>query len=111
MENEIQEDDQNVLKIDISSLKLNISQIKITKQQFKNKEISNKLQNKVDLIPGEYEGGIKLWEGSVDLTKFLPMYLMKNNSLNFKDLKVLELGCGHGFPGLLFLEKSSILKP
>lgn len=60
-----------------------------------------------DLVKGKYEGGAKLWECAVDLTRFL----LENDSsaardadagffLRLKDARVLELGCGHGLPGL-----------
>ena len=51
--------------------------------------------DKSDLVPGVYEGGFKVWEGSVDLVN----YLVKEK-INLKGLKVIELGCGHAFPGM-----------
>ncbi|XP_013398729.1 histidine protein methyltransferase 1 homolog isoform X2 [Lingula anatina] len=48
-----------------------------------------------DLIPHVYEGGLKVWECSVDLTHYL-----SGLKLAFRGLKVLELGCGAGLPGL-----------
>mmetsp|Transcript_29020 Transcript_29020/g.64017 ORF Transcript_29020/g.64017 Transcript_29020/m.64017 type:complete len:307 (-) Transcript_29020:2360-3280(-) len=64
-----------------------------------------------DLIPGVYEGGFKLWEGSVDLCKFLlNKYQLKGSTFKGTDVenelqgkRVLELGCGHGLPGMLAL--------
>lgn len=47
-----------------------------------------------DLVNGEYEGGYKIWECSLDLVD----YLYKSNIE--ANLDVLELGCGHGFPGI-----------
>ena len=58
-----------------------------------------------DLIPGKYEGGYKLWECSNDLVKYL---LQKESATKLSDstnnLIVLELGCGHGFPGITALK-------
>lgn len=51
-----------------------------------------------DLIPGKYEGGFKLWECAIDLAAFL-----HRQQEDFPSLKVLELGCGHGLPGLVAL--------
>ncbi|KAL4539930.1 hypothetical protein Ndes2437B_g01729 [Nannochloris sp. 'desiccata'] len=52
-----------------------------------------------DLIPGKYEGGFKLWEGGIDLARYLV------DTVFFKpcsaSLRVLELGCGHGIPGIV----------
>ncbi|GMY32102.1 histidine protein methyltransferase 1 homolog isoform X1 [Fagus crenata] len=52
-----------------------------------------------DLVPGKYEGGLKLWEGSLDLVKALYTEF-KNGNLSFRGKRVLELGCGHGLPGI-----------
>ncbi|XP_031097242.1 histidine protein methyltransferase 1 homolog isoform X1 [Ipomoea triloba] len=52
-----------------------------------------------DLVPGKYEGGLKLWEGSLDLIKTLNSE-MKEKKLSFTGKRVLELGCGHGLPGI-----------
>ncbi|CAH1447592.1 unnamed protein product [Lactuca virosa] len=52
-----------------------------------------------DLVPGKYEGGLKLWEGSLDLIKTLRLE-MECGNLSLVGKKVLELGCGHGLPGI-----------
>ncbi|KAH7521612.1 uncharacterized protein LOC107406370 isoform X1 [Ziziphus jujuba] len=52
-----------------------------------------------DLVPGKYEGGLKLWEGSLDLVKALRSEVV-NGNLALKGKRVLELGCGHGLPGI-----------
>lgn len=52
-----------------------------------------------DLVPGKYEGGLKLWEGSLDLVQALRSEV-KNGNLSFTEKQVLELGCGHGLPGI-----------
>ncbi|KAL7612838.1 hypothetical protein Lser_V15G06191 [Lactuca serriola] len=52
-----------------------------------------------DLVPGKYEGGLKLWEGSLDLIKTLQLE-MECGNLSLVGKKVLELGCGHGLPGI-----------
>jgi len=48
-----------------------------------------------DLVPGEYEGGLKLWECALDLLNYL-----NDEKLDFKNQKVLDLGCGAGIPGI-----------
>ncbi|CAM9221117.1 unnamed protein product [Discosporangium mesarthrocarpum] len=84
-----------------------------------------------DLLPGVYEGGMKVWEASIDLLEYLvdrrPWAL--GNGLGapstegsiqdsselqgqVQDLPetpengmtVLELGCGHGLPGIMALQ-------
>jgi len=52
-----------------------------------------------DLVPGKYEGGLKLWEGSLDLVKALNSDI-KEGRLLLESKRVLELGCGHGLPGI-----------
>ncbi|KAL2923265.1 Histidine protein methyltransferase 1-like protein [Bienertia sinuspersici] len=52
-----------------------------------------------DLVPGKYEGGLKLWEGALDLVKALHSEIQKGD-LSFEGKRVLELGCGHGLPGI-----------
>jgi predicted nicotinamide N-methyase len=60
---------------------------------------SSKFQNS-DLVPGVYEGGLKVWECSIDLCR----YLQANNIII--EGSVLELGCGHGLPGCLLLKQA-----
>ncbi|TVU09299.1 hypothetical protein EJB05_42762, partial [Eragrostis curvula] len=52
-----------------------------------------------DLVPGKYEGGLKLWEGSLDLVKTLNSEI-NDDKLLLEGKRVLELGCGHGLPGI-----------
>lgn len=59
-----------------------------------------------DLIPGQYEGGYKLWECSVDLAQYLVAF--RSDLLSSIDvptlgrpLRILELGCGIGLPGIV----------
>ncbi|CAL5088691.1 unnamed protein product [Urochloa decumbens] len=59
-----------------------------------------------DLVPGKYEGGLKLWEGSLDLMKALN-YDIKEGRLLLEGKRVLELGCGHGLPGIFAGLKSA----
>ena len=48
-----------------------------------------------DLIPGVYEGGLKVWECAFDLVRFL-----LESGIELKGMKILELGCGVGLPGI-----------
>ena len=45
---------------------------------------------------GEYEGGFKLWDCTVDLAKY-----MIGVTDVFKGKRVMDLGCGHGLLGIL----------
>uniref|UniRef100_A0A7S0R223 protein-histidine N-methyltransferase n=1 Tax=Pyramimonas obovata TaxID=1411642 RepID=A0A7S0R223_9CHLO len=55
-----------------------------------------------DLKAGLYEGGFKLWECAVDLTIHLNEEC-NSGKIKLKDANVLELGCGHGLPGIFTL--------
>lgn len=86
-----------------------------------------------DLIPGVYEGGLKVWECSVDLCRFLASVIERFNGADMDvdktsahdeegidfgfvkdavkraisfDGTTLELGCGHGLPGCLILREN-----
>ncbi|PNH06864.1 Histidine protein methyltransferase 1 [Tetrabaena socialis] len=63
-----------------------------------------------DLVPGKYEGGFKLWECSLDLCRLLlsrygaaaeRLTTAPELSCELQGKKVLELGCGHGLPGIV----------
>ncbi|XP_051118414.1 uncharacterized protein LOC127242768 [Andrographis paniculata] len=60
-----------------------------------------------DLVPGKYEGGLKLWEGSLDLITSLKSEL-QHGKLSFDGKRVLELGCGHGLPGIFACLKGAV---
>lgn len=49
-----------------------------------------------------YQGGLKIWECSYDLSH----YIFENN-VEFQDKVVLDLGCGAGIIGLIAVLKNS----
>lgn len=64
--------------------------------------IAQALSADIDLLPHIYEGGLKVWECSLDLTEYL-----STQHLKLDGLKVLELGCGTGLPGLYALTEKA----
>ena len=59
-----------------------------------------------DLVKGKYEGGLKLWECAIDLTKYVVRERVVEAMVTLsksKSFRVLELGCGHGVPGIASL--------
>ena len=79
-----------------------LSNISLNYVHFDNSIIkSTKVPENTDLISGKYEGGIKIWECDEDLLEFLPS--IYNDS--WKNKNVLDLGCGHGLPGIYLLLK------
>lgn len=59
-----------------------------------------------DLVPGKYEGGFKIWEGGIDLALYLTSGVLVPGGLSAPS-RVLELGCGHGLPGIVALLKGA----
>ncbi|KAK0608312.1 hypothetical protein LWI29_028734 [Acer saccharum] len=76
---------------------VNLGGVTLLKGRVSTKEVF-RLPNS-DLVPGVYEGGLKLWEGSLDLVKALQSEI-QNGHISFTGKRVLELGCGHGLPGI-----------
>lgn len=80
-------------------------------------------KNKTDIIAGKYEGGLKVWECSIDLCNFLSecihhIHTCNNNNNKKNDVivkaihnvlyqggSIVELGCGHALPGCLILKE------
>ncbi|KAL3238540.1 hypothetical protein MRX96_048083 [Rhipicephalus microplus] len=60
-------------------------------------------EGNLDIIPSVYEGGMKVWECSIDLTEYIENHLSIDD-----ESKVLELGCGAGLPGLLACLKGGL---
>ncbi|EIW66165.1 hypothetical protein TREMEDRAFT_35357, partial [Tremella mesenterica DSM 1558] len=51
-----------------------------------------------DLVPGVYEGGLKTWEGGMDLVDVL-----SESILDIRGKRVLEVGCGTALPSAYIL--------
>ena len=68
------------------------------KQECSSHDIVTAAKNNTDLIPLVYEGGLKIWECSVDLVE----YLMESN-VECEGKRVLEIGCGAALPGIFTL--------
>uniref|UniRef100_A0A7S1EPR3 protein-histidine N-methyltransferase n=1 Tax=Timspurckia oligopyrenoides TaxID=708627 RepID=A0A7S1EPR3_9RHOD len=56
-----------------------------------------------DLVKGEYEGGLKVWECSLDLIQVLISDRVLQSDM--KTLSILELGCGHALPMISHVQK------
>jgi len=82
--------DKSLLNISLNYIHFNNSIIK-----------STNVPENTDLISGKYEGGIKIWECDEDLLEFLPS--IYNDS--WKNKNILDMGCGHGLPGIYLLLK------
>nr|SVE73780.1 EOG090X0C09 [Daphnia atkinsoni] len=60
------------------------------------------IQMNSDVISGVYEGGLKIWECTLDLLDYA-----NNESVEFVGLDVLDLGCGAGLLGMHALRKGA----
>ena len=88
-------------KIEFSNDK-SLANISLNYIHFNNSLIkSTNVPENTDLISGKYEGGIKIWECDQDLLEFLPS--IYNDS--WKNKNILDMGCGHGLPGIYLLLK------
>ncbi|KAL4193873.1 hypothetical protein AMTRI_Chr06g179100 [Amborella trichopoda] len=52
-----------------------------------------------DMVSSRSDGGVKSWEGSLDLVNALK-HEIRDGQLSFRGKRILELGCGHGLPGI-----------
>lgn len=60
----------------------------------------------VDLVPRVYEGGLRVWECSLDLVAFLHAHWERLGLDTHRESpRCLELGCGHGLPGVFVLQQ------
>jgi hypothetical protein len=67
-----------------------------------NKSLSE-INKTCDIIKGIYEGGLKSWECSFDLAKYMHSNIDQMTK-DKKKLQILELGCGQALPILAFLK-------
>lgn len=65
--------------------------------------IATAVLQQTDIIPGVYEGGLKTWECSIDLVK----YLSEQPNELFENKSVVELGCGSALPGVYCLTRGA----
>ncbi|XP_068807986.1 histidine protein methyltransferase 1 homolog [Struthio camelus] len=60
--------------------------------------VSKSVSSHSDLIPGVYEGGLKIWECTFDLIDYF-----SETEMQFTNKTVLDLGCGAGLLGIVAL--------
>eukprot|EP00076_Gallus_gallus_P043384 XP_025008922.1 histidine protein methyltransferase 1 homolog [Gallus gallus] len=79
---------------------VNMSVVELTCQDGTHEEdiVSKSVSSHSDLIPGVYEGGLKIWECTYDLMDFL-----SEAEIQFANKTVLDLGCGAGLLGIVAL--------
>ncbi|KAK8861231.1 hypothetical protein IAR55_002050 [Kwoniella newhampshirensis] len=79
----------------------------------RNEEGEEYVDAKTDLIPGLYEGGLKTWEGGVDLVEVLAGVGEGEKDVGewVKGGRVLEVGCGTALPTVYLLRSLLSLPP
>ena len=95
-----------------------LRRVDLTRSSFSNSASRDEiLESSNDLVPGVYEGGLKVWESSVDLVRY--MHDDKESALPWMvsgavetgnaatPIRCLELGCGHGLPSCYILQQAA----
>ncbi|KAM4860728.1 histidine protein methyltransferase 1 homolog [Thomomys bottae] len=81
---------------DIQHIRMSVVKNSLLKGNFPGENIVSKsFSSHSDLIPGVYEGGLKIWECTFDLLAHFT-----KAKVNFSGKKVLDLGCGSGLLGI-----------
>jgi len=96
----------NIPNSNVKMFKRNVSDIKFeiaSNEEDGDNMIATAVLQQTDIIPGVYEGGLKTWECSIDLVK----YLSELSNDNFENKSVLELGCGSALPGVYCLTRGA----
>lgn len=89
----------------LPGLQHNLSVVKtiLFKENFPGENVVSKsFTSHSDLIPGVYEGGLKIWECTFDLLAYFAKAKLK-----FAGKKVLDLGCGSGLLGIVALKEGA----
>uniref|UniRef100_A0A8C3JNR2 protein-histidine N-methyltransferase n=1 Tax=Calidris pygmaea TaxID=425635 RepID=A0A8C3JNR2_9CHAR len=80
---------------------INVSAVEMTRLDDTDGEgiVSKSVSSHSDLIPGVYEGGLKIWECTFDLIDYF-----SEAKIQFTNKTVLDLGCGAGLLGIVALK-------
>ncbi|XP_056424868.1 histidine protein methyltransferase 1 homolog [Hyla sarda] len=98
LENKIVESSLGLQFVNVSVVEKTLSDSDVYGEDIVNKSITSNS----DLISGVYEGGMKIWECTFDLIRYL-----EDKAVNFEDKAVLDLGCGAGLLGIFSLKQNS----
>uniref|UniRef100_A0A8C5LUX4 protein-histidine N-methyltransferase n=1 Tax=Leptobrachium leishanense TaxID=445787 RepID=A0A8C5LUX4_9ANUR len=98
LENKVVESLSGLCFVNVSVVEMTLSDKDSAGENIVRKTITSN----TDLISGVYEGGMKIWECTFDLLKYL-----EENDVEFKGKLVLDLGCGAGLLGILALKRKA----
>ncbi|XP_058698259.1 histidine protein methyltransferase 1 homolog [Poecile atricapillus] len=105
-EHSIPEDLNKVLENKVMETVLDFSYVKLSEVEMtcsgdadREGIVSKSVSSHSDLIPGVYEGGLKIWECTFDLVDYF-----SEAEIKFTNKTVLDLGCGAGLLGIVALQ-------
>lgn len=82
-----------------------IGTVNIAAAKFKDSDLLQEVEkHHSDLLPAKYEGGLKVWECTEDIGRFIG-----EQELDLDGKRVLDLGCGGGILGIIALECGAIV--
>ncbi|NXY57786.1 MET18 methyltransferase, partial [Callaeas wilsoni] len=84
--------------LELSYVKLSVVEMTCSGDADSEGIVSKSVSSHSDLIPGVYEGGLKIWECTFDLMDYL-----SEAEIEFTNKAVLDLGCGAGLLGIVAL--------
>ncbi|XP_056354159.1 histidine protein methyltransferase 1 homolog [Oenanthe melanoleuca] len=84
---------------DLSYVKLSVVEMTCLGDADSEGIVSKSVSSHSDLIPGVYEGGLKIWECTFDLMDYF-----SEAEIEFANKTVLDLGCGAGLLGIVALQ-------
>ncbi|NXD23177.1 MET18 methyltransferase, partial [Spelaeornis formosus] len=85
--------------LDLVCIKLSVVEMTCSGDADSEGIVSESVSSHSDLIPGVYEGGLKIWECTFDLMDFF-----SKAEIEFTNKTVLDLGCGAGLLGIVALQ-------
>ncbi|NXO22263.1 MET18 methyltransferase, partial [Cisticola juncidis] len=85
--------------MDLSHVKLSVVEMTCLGDADTEGIVSKSVSSHSDLIPGVYEGGLKIWECTFDLMDYF-----SEAGIEFTNKTVLDLGCGAGLLGIAALQ-------
>ncbi|NWR46162.1 MET18 methyltransferase, partial [Regulus satrapa] len=85
--------------LDLSLVKLSVVEMTCSGDADSEGILSKSASSHSDLIPGVYEGGLKIWECTFDLMEYF-----SEAEIGFTNKTVLDLGCGAGLLGIVALQ-------
>ncbi|KAE8626099.1 hypothetical protein XENTR_v10006504 [Xenopus tropicalis] len=98
LENKIVESISGLQFVNVSMVEMTLSGEESNRENI----ISKTVESNSDLISGVYEGGMKIWECTFDLVRYL-----EDEDVDFQGKRVLDLGCGAGLLGILALKRKA----